>query len=497
MPLASSGARALKPAGGGLLHGGVHNHSSRSIHIPSFVPRANAGQTTSTAQTLFKQTRHLFSRFVANLAAPSVLRAPRNVPSTARSIFQGPVQGRTIQQGLSYPARIALGRPLQAPCLPRPVAVPRGVGQVGLGLARNFSTARPIFQNLVENVPIAGRAFLEADWDVKMAKEKENMRLQKARMTTASKKGKGQMQKPVEKKFVVPTLEEHNAELDHYFPAAAIPEVTTYLLIPLSPEQGSRLPLAVAPPISASTHPLLPFEIVASVLTAHNTQSLRVNSLFTRLDASRVFEHPGVHCEAYGGPGGLCTLLEIRFQGWDEARVRSVIGEAGQGWCVLEEVWKDQEQAERERMDEIVETMGSEGNASWSSSSDNLRCPQAVHVDPSASLVLPTLDFSASFPMSSPTPSMNIGMPTALSDLEFHNAWSALESDSDHSMADDMSIVSNDDIRSSAAISESSWAETDFVSGSRRGSEGSFGFGFSSEFASRMEDSVGPRAEMF
>ncbi|KAF9068343.1 hypothetical protein BDP27DRAFT_1364226 [Rhodocollybia butyracea] len=45
--------------------------------------------------------------------------------------------------------------------------------QVGLGTARNFSTGRCVFQNLVENVPIAGRSLYEADWEAHMQSERD------------------------------------------------------------------------------------------------------------------------------------------------------------------------------------------------------------------------------------------------------------------------------------------------------------------------------------
>jgi hypothetical protein len=57
-----------------------------------------------------------------------------------------------------------------APRLPCPPTVPRSITQVELGTARNFTTGRPILQNIadnVHNVPVASRALLEADPDMK------------------------------------------------------------------------------------------------------------------------------------------------------------------------------------------------------------------------------------------------------------------------------------------------------------------------------------------
>ncbi|CCM05024.1 uncharacterized protein FIBRA_07224 [Fibroporia radiculosa] len=486
MQLWSSGLRALKPTGGGaILHHPQPSHV-RSIHVSSFVPRPHVGQGTSTTQTIFKQTRTLLSRFITHLTAPGTLRSPQNFPASARSLYNGPTQMRTIQQGLSLPARHALSRPLQAPHLPRAPSVPRGVSQVGLGLARNFSTGRPVFQNLVENVPVAGRAFWEADWELKMNKERERLRMQKESKKN-SKKASKEMSKPRrEAKPLAATVEEERkAEMDHYFPNVIDSEVTTHLLIPLAPTPASRIPLPVSPQVSPSSHPLLPFPLLSSLHSAHSTQTLRISSLFSRLDAAHVFQDPGVHCEAHGDPSGLCTLLEVTFEGWDEARVRSVLGEAGRGWCVIDEVRKDKEREDRERMEDVLEAMSMDSEVSWG---DSLEDAQGLTVDPSHSLVLPTLDFSASFPLPPRVSSPSIATP--LSDLEFHNAWTSMESVSHGESAHRLNSAGSE-LESSWVGSDMGVAQPDVNSEWSRGSDSSW-CGFSSSFTARMNDADRP-----
>lgn len=502
MQLASSGARALKPTGGGTL---LHTNHTRSIHIPS-IPRPNVGQPTSTTQAVFRQTRNLFSRFVAHLTTPGISRLPGSVPATGRSLYHGSSQARTIQQGLSSSARFTLSRPLQAPRLPKAPVVPRSVSQVGLGLARNFSTGRPVFQSLAENVPVTGRAFWEADWDTRMRKEQEKMRMHKAGKGKEATKSK-EMQRPRETKKAQKALtsaENREADLEHYFPAVPVenPDVTTHLLIPLAPAVAStssfRQPLSAAP----ANHPLLPLHVLASVHGAHNTHSLRMSSLFARLDASRVFEDPHVKCEAHGDPTGLATLLEVTFEGWDEKRVRSVLGEAGQGWCTLEEVWKDREAEERQAMDDALETM-SASESEVESVRPDWRI--GVEIDPAHSMVLPTLDFSASFPVALGSPPAgasppalsrqpsDLSMGDALQDLAFHNAWVSMHPPED---------ARSDSDRLSDVISESSWVETMYrpdlpaVHSHTPPSDRSW-FGFSSEFMGRMADQEGPREDLF
>lgn len=339
-----------------------------------------------------------------------------------------------------------------------------------------------------------------------MRKEQEKMHMRKAAKGKQVTKSQ-EMQRPRDAKKANKTLtsaEECNAELEHYFPAVPLenPDVTTHLIIPLAPAAASTS--SVRQPLSASpvNHPLLPLQVLASVHSAHTTHSLRVSSLFARLDASRVFENPHVKCEAHGDPTGLATLLEVSFEGWDEKRVRSVLGEAGQGWCTLEEVWKEREAEEREAMDDALETMSAfESEAGFATHSD---WRIGVEIDPAHSMVLPTLDFSASFPIALASPSTSVSpsalsrqpsdlsMADALSDFAFHNAWAASHPpDEARSDSDGFSDV----------MSESSWVETyhpdlPAVRSHIPTLERSW-FGFSSEFMGRMVDQEGPREDLF
>ncbi|EMD34376.1 hypothetical protein CERSUDRAFT_117249 [Gelatoporia subvermispora B] len=514
MQLASSGARAFTGRqvsrfvpGGGASPG----HASRSIHITAFAPRPNiASNGSRRAEAIFKQTRNLLSRFVTHLTTPGTLR-PVNVPAAARSLHSAPTRPLTIHQQLSLPARHALSRPLNAPYLPRPPTVPRNVTQVGLGLARNFSTARPIFQNLIENVPIAGRAFWEADWDVKLSAEREKMRLEKHAQKT-ERKARKEMQKPRTAKAKLEAVAEDartESELDHYFPAAVLPAVTTHLFIPLAPTPTSRYPLSPSGPSTSTSRPLLPYALLAEIHSNHSVHSLRVSSLFARLDAAHVFEQPGVHCEARGDPSGLCTLLEVTFEGWDEKRVRGVLGEAGSGWCVMEEIWHGQEAAERQRMDDELENMSERSAVTLASACESPLHGGDVEIDPAQSFMLPTLDFSASFPASPPvwptptspersvlssepwssTPS-SVSLP--LSGIEFHNAWASQVSGGHEGRHEDsMSDISSDPSSSAHGSWESVMSE-DFSPRSQFSSES--WFGFSSQFSERMEE---PREYMF
>ncbi|TFY83100.1 hypothetical protein EWM64_g904 [Hericium alpestre] len=255
------------------------NISHRSIHVSAFTPRASAQTNLSTAQRLLHQTRGLFQAFVGHLTTPGTLRG-----SGSGHGFHSAVRATrapTIQQNLSFGTRLALSRPLGAPKLPRPPVVPRSVTQVGLGTARNFSSGRPIFQNLVQNVPIAGRALSEADWDIR---KREEQMLQFGKAKKGEKKGKGAAKaEKVHFHDAASSASENvdaEAELDHYFPASPRPQVTTELLIPLAPTPSSRLPLPSNP--SSSKHPLLPIPALSELHYDHTNHNLRVSTIFAR-----------------------------------------------------------------------------------------------------------------------------------------------------------------------------------------------------------------------
>jgi len=463
------------------------------MHMSTLISRpVTKGQpNTSTVKYIFKQTRSFVSRFVSHLTTPGI-GSNGHISNVSHSLHRG--HAKTIQQSFSLPMRYALGRPLYAHHLPRPPSVPGHITHVGLGTARAFSTGRPIFQSLADNVPIAGRAFWEADWEVKMRQERRKMLAKHRKSKAARRSSKSKLESRTKEIFKSDSSlsassdENRNADLDHYFPSAPTPEVITYLFIPLAPTPTSRVPLPPNPPIHISTHPLLPFSALVSVHTDHGTHSLRVSTLFARLDAARVFDDERVQCSPYGDSGGVCAALEVRFDGWTEDQVRSVLGEAGSGWCVLEEVWKGQEFAEEAVLDDVLSDLSLDDHgATRCTSPSPPMSPPREEIDPSTSFVLPTLDFSASFP-GTQTPSWVASMSgtsTPLSDLEFHNAWTS-------------SIRERPPERLGDLEDANVWSDSDSISSppvSRRSSLGSdswMSVGFSSEFSGRMHEQEVP-----
>lgn len=361
--------------------------------------------------------------------------------------------------------------------------------QVGLGSARNFSSARPIFQNLAQNVPIAGRAFWEADWDVTKMRDECRVQMGKENGHAKAQAQLTEMIKPIKASSplftevktevsVSDTDSEAAADLEHYFPTAnkATEGLTTYLLIPLAPTPTSRLPLASSP--VPTSERLLPLSELANMHYSHSTHSLRVSSLFARLDVANVW-HRGVSHDAYstGRRGdGVCTMLRVSFAGWSAAEVRSVIGESGTGWCELYEARTSSADTMSESdfdTEDGASEVGMDAYPFGEVESHDAGADEN-QMDPSQSFVMPTLDFSSSFPASSPP-----ALSRAPSEVDIDMfAFASTSPSSDDAEAWEMATNASSD-----GDSDESWAQPSVHSHSQPSSR--FGLGFSSEFAGR------------
>lgn len=487
MQLASYGTRALParylsrliPHNPGI---NLNGAAARSIHI---------GPTPTTAGTgrkVIQQTRNVLTRFFAHLTAPGLRAPPTSFPTSARSLHTASRTGvQGIHANLSLHARHALSK---GPFLPRAPMVPRTMTQVGLGTARNFSSTRPIFQNLAQNVPIAGRAFWEADFDIHGKPRHDWVRIGKENLKMQDKRN--EMMKPNQKSSPLFTVQpeatpatEAEADLEHYFSTtnSRTAGVTSYLLIPLAPTPTTRHPLSASPPLRprnrGDVERLLPISELATLHSSHTTHSLRVSTLFARLDAGNVWDK-NVDCDAYGDGQGICTILRVSFSGWTAAEVRSVIGESGTGWCELHEVRSD-----TGTLSSSVSDIGSmsdlssfEGDAETGGGFEMDR----DRMDPSQSFVLPTLDFSSSSPGLEPPPTRNStsnSFDETDTDLFSYPSDEAF-SDVDIDSRSDFGVSSTFSSSSSSSSGDESWEQSSWHGSSM------LGFPFSSEFARRL-----------
>lgn len=418
----------------------------------------------SPPNKLFTQSRNLVTRIFNRLAAPGI-RVPTSIHNgatgAARSLHSGFVP--TIKSGLSLHARTALSSGTRNVFLPRPPSPGvRVATNVGLGSARNFSTARPIFDNLVNNVPVACRALYEADLDLRKGNIKQ-ARVKRGKKTSVRGKGK-EMLKPKSATIKTPSQQNPEDEIDQYFSNTVAP-VTTYLTIPLAPTPSSRVPLPIEPIIPEDSPSLLPpLSYFAPHHALYQAHASRVEKLFNRLETAGVWSK-GAKSSTYGegtSDAATCTEVKIEFIGWMEKDVRAVIGELGTGWCSLEEVWSNE-------VDNISEF------SSTPDPTELVGMKSSQTVGPASSLIMPTLDLSVPMlDLVPPSPSMTsfslpssafssrpmspISEPVFVSQMEagFDDPWA--DNDSDPGSLSNGSMISVPlDSGWSSTGSERSW----------------------------------------
>lgn len=475
-----------------VIHNPPNISSSRGVHTHSFASRAVTQQPSPLTTRVLQRTRTIFNAFVGHLTAPSKLQAPGAAP---RFMQTAATRVPKIENNLSLPVRHALSMRMGAPRLPHPPAVPRSIAQVGLGTARKFSTGRPIFQNIADNmhnIPVVTRAFLEADLDVRTKDDrgmalrlKHTRRKSKKRSCRGCASDKVQFH-PAATGPTVPAIAttaaagETEAEFDKYF-VPQVPDVSTTLLIPLAPTPTTRVPLSHT--FAYDRHPLVPFLELSALRVDTERHASRVRALFEQLDAAQAWDK-GAVCETLGGARGA-SVLRVRFAGWSAYAVRGIIGEAATGWCILEE-----ERAEYEsEAEECLSDFGSGVAPNDPGIAElNLNSP----IDPAYSFVLPTLDFSASAAAALPP----INSPSDVAaDLSFSDtAYKVSLSDAD--TFSDIGYISDGGSSGSSGGGRDTrgWIEPpDALHSSRTPSWA--GLSFSSAFSRRLEE--GPWEEAF
>lgn len=135
----------------------------------------------------------------------------------------------------------------------RPQAVPRSTNQVGLGSARNFSSSRTVFENVVNNAPLGLRVFGDDEF-LDMRALKRDMKqacLKQQKQEAHMGKGKGRLVDSMNtaSSFLRFKSKRTPSHIDEYFPidmqALALNKPSVQLLLPIAPAQDKAYFLSI------------------------------------------------------------------------------------------------------------------------------------------------------------------------------------------------------------------------------------------------------------
>ncbi|KAL7416170.1 hypothetical protein BDY24DRAFT_439381 [Mrakia frigida] len=307
----------------------------------------------SLAQHLVSSSKRLFStQPVAGAAPLKHTHLPSDLASRIR-VGRGTLPGfggfhHSSSAGRFGPGGLGRGGPM-GPGVRG--AFSRGVGNVGLGTARGYaSMARPLFDGVVGNTPLALRALANALED-----QAENLKAphrslhhsSKSSSSSSAKKQRLSAHPYLKSSFKkVPTVVvEESASDDHtYFftpspshtlPVAASPSSTTTLFLPFSLNSTTHtFPPSHYPSLShlASTH-----------REAYQTHAQRVEGLIKLMEEKGVFLNAGVREEEVKDWEEEVLGVKVVFEGRSEEEVRVILGEGeGEGeWWFLDEQKRD------------------------------------------------------------------------------------------------------------------------------------------------------------
>lgn len=221
----------------------------------------------------------------------------------------------------------------------RPPGVPRATSQVGLGSARNFSSAKPIFQNVVQNAPLGLRVLGDADM-LDMRKFKKEMKA--AMLKRQASKGK---ERAASNLFEPLTMQGQNSEeMAYYFGATSSDETkpSVQLLIPLNPVNGATSFLSLDKSVDGGDafFSAMLMSDLRFLSELHGNHHAKLRNLIGKLESVGCFDvDPDTSC-----PAAKAVLdeqgekLVVTFYGakWTATEVRQVLGfYEGQAWYEL------------------------------------------------------------------------------------------------------------------------------------------------------------------
>ncbi|KAK4705996.1 hypothetical protein P7C70_g193, partial [Phenoliferia sp. Uapishka_3] len=335
------------------------------------------------------------ARALSDSVGAGVFKSIRSAPHTPHTPFASRIQPRASSLH-AVRANFAGRRPPRAGFgpSPRPVAHPSNVSHLGLGVARNFSSSRPVLDNIIQNVPLGLRALVDADGidSRKWKKVKQGIRVKESTVV----KGKGRAfprakeMKRIEFNsfFGSTTVEAATSVVDEQAPVAAATNATIALVFLLVPFLEFDPSTSETSPDFLSHRILTPAVLhnLQYVQRAHETHAHRIHSLSNRLTQAGVFDDANITVELLFVNGE--KMVEIRFPtAWTRADVEQACGD----WRGTEPRWYDIVGGETGSTSDSDGDGGLEEEFSFSSSSRDSD-DFAVHDDIASTFILPSVD---------------------------------------------------------------------------------------------------------
>ncbi|KAG8794878.1 hypothetical protein FRC17_008218, partial [Serendipita sp. 399] len=200
--------------------------------------------------------------------------------------------------------------------MPRPQALARPAHEIGLGTTRRFSS-QSAFQHVVENASIRTRAFWEADW-ARFPDDSRRRLVRRPISTVSSRRTPGTRHSS------------RSHDQDHYFSSPTPIKSCTIVELTLQAN--------IASSTSYDSPSLLPLHDILENHIVYQARSAEIRAILAALDTIDAWTK-GVTIHTSEDVNGLCTTLQIQFDGWSKDQVRWSLGSlldiAG---CWVEEV---------------------------------------------------------------------------------------------------------------------------------------------------------------
>jgi len=308
-----------------LLGGGKQAARQQVAHLrTSAKSHAQAPAQQVAAQTSVNANGRLVQGLTDVLS--SLIHAP-GVRGNAKTIEGAhKVVGRTINARAAYHTLSQSTRPRAGFGNVRPSAIPRSGHNLGLSSARNFSSSRTVFENVVTNAPFGLRVLGDKDrLDMRKFKREMKAAYLKKRQAEAGK-GKGRMN-------VFDSVKALPTTFDSYFPVtveSAAPHATVQLVLPLNPVNESTTFLSYTEDAESSRFfSAMLMSDLHMLSEMHGNHHARLRNIIRKLEMAGCFEPDPITGEdlvqAQLDQDSRCIVVTFSGSRWGMADVRQAL----------------------------------------------------------------------------------------------------------------------------------------------------------------------------